>query len=310
MLDAICSYTVTDLLTAYETEYLPSKAATTRYQLGHMFAWLRRELGPMLLTDLTPAFLRTWRDDLTGRGYAPGTVRRYLDCLSGPLSIAVRDYEWLPSNPLRKVQKPPETPARVRFLSDDERKALLLNCAISRNPHLYTFVLLALSTGARKNQLLQLRWRDVDVARGMLRLQPFKQAPRRSLPLRGPVLTLLTKLGVDKTPEAWVFARHDGRKPTLLDAAFQVACARSGITDMRIHDLRHTTASYLAMNGATLREIAEVLGHKTLAQTMKYSHLSEGHTGDILGKMVERFLAGALLAATLTTLGSVWLVWG
>lgn len=301
------TYTLTDLLAAYETEYLPTKAATTRYQLGHMFTWLRKELGTMRLTDLTPAFLRTWRDDLTGRGYAPGTVRRYLDCLSGPLSIAVRDYEWLPSNPLRKVQKPPETPARVRFLSDDERKALLVNCAISRNPHLYTFVLLALSTGARKNQLLQLRWRDVDVTRGLLRLQPFKQAPRRSLPLRGPVLALLTKQGADKAPEAWVFARHDGRKPTLLDAAFQVACARSGITDMRIHDLRHTCASYLAMNGASLRDVQEILGHATPTMTARYMHLSEGHTADILGKMVDRFLALLLGASTLGTLESVWL---
>ncbi len=303
------TYTVADLLTAYEVDYLPLKAPTTQYQQARLFVWLRQELGFMLLTDLTPTFLRQWRD-LLGKRYAPGTVRRYLASLSGPLSAAVLDYEWLTSHPLRKVRKPPGTPHRTRFLSEAERSRLLAACKISRNPHLHTIVLLALTTGARKQQVRALRWRDVDLARGTIRLQPSKGARHRTVPVVGEALTLLADRCRGQAPDAWVFARHDGLQPIYVDVAFVRACKRAGIDDFRFHDLRHTTASYLAMSGASPREIMEVLGHTNITQAMEYSHLSPGHTSGVLQRMAETFLGGVLFGCTLTTLGSVWLAQG
>jgi integrase len=135
----------------------------------------------MKLTDLPPAFLRAWRDKLLTR-YAPGTVRRSLAALGAPLAVAVRDYDWLATNPMKKVLKPPETPGRVRFLSEDELGKLLVACQRSRNPHLHTIVLLALSTGARKTQLRYVRWRDLDVTLGSVRLGVSKRTPTRRLP--------------------------------------------------------------------------------------------------------------------------------
>jgi integrase len=72
--------------------------------------------------------------------------------------------------------------------------------------------------------------------------------------------------------------------------AWNDTLAKSEIKDFRFHDLRHTTASYLAMNGATLAEIAEVLGHKTLAMVKRYAHLSETHTTNVVEKMASKFL--------------------
>ncbi len=309
MSSATMTYTLSDLLTAYEKEYLPHKAPTTRYQHTQLFAWLKRDLGAMPLTEVTPTFLRAWRDKLLTR-YAPGTVRRYLAALAAPLAVAVRDYDWLATNPMKKVVKPPETPGRVRFLSPDELEKLLAACHQSRNPHLSTLVLLALSTGARKTQLLFLRWRDLDLERGSVRLSVSKRTPARRLPLRGPVVALLQAQSARQLPEAWVFARHDGKKPILVDAAFKMACKRAGIDDFHLHDLRHTTASYLAMNGASMRSIMEILGHKNIQQSAKYAHLSEGHTGEVLAKMIDTFLASLLAASTLTTLASVALAGG
>lgn len=279
--------TVGDLLTAYEREYLPSKALTTQYQQRRLFMWLRQELGFMLLTDLTPAFLRQWRDILSKR-YAPGTVRRYMTALSTPLAIAVKDYEWLDKNPLDQVKKPSEPPGRVRFLSDEEREKLLAACAISRNPHLYTLVLLALSTGARKEELRQLRWRDLDLERGVMRISRSKNKTKRSIPLLGPVLLLLRTCGIDQSQNGWVFARHDGLQPLFCDHAWVTACTRAGLVDCHFHDLRHTAASYLAMGGASLREIAEVLGHKKLEMTMRYSHLTDSHVKGVLERLTSR----------------------
>jgi integrase len=82
-----------------------------------------------------------------------------------------------------------------------------------------------------------------------------------------------------------VFPNATGRKPLGIREAFEGAVERAGITDFRFHDLRHTAASYLAMSGASLAEIAEVLGHKTLAMVKRYAHLSEAHTRSVVERM-------------------------
>ena len=70
-----------------------------------------------------------------------------------------------------------------------------------------------------------------------------------------------------------------------VDEAWKYAVKRAELVDFRFHDLRHTCASYLAMNGASLMEIAEVLGHKTLAMVKRYAHLSEAHTAGVVARM-------------------------
>jgi integrase len=284
------TYTVSDLLHAYEREYLPTKAPKTQYQQAKLYRWIAADLGHLLLEQLTPAKLRAWRDELS-RYYAPSTVRRYLDSLSGPLTVAVRDYEWLPANPLEKVQKPKAPPARVRFLSDEERTTLLLWCAQSRNPHLYLIVLLALTTGARKNELLWLAWQDVDLERGFLRLAQTKNRTRRAVPVRGKALQLLQERRGQHRPVSWVFPRFDQQKPVDIKAAWENAVKRAALHDFRFHDLRHTAASYLAMSGATLLEIAAILGHKSMQVTYRYAHLAAAHTGNVVERMTEKFLS-------------------
>ena len=127
-------------------------------------------------------------------GYQPQTVHRYCHLLSGPLTFAVQVLEVLPDNPMHKITKPPTARGRVRFLSDAERERLLQACRESRNPKLYPLVLLALSTGCRKTELLTLRWEHVDLAHGVIRLQHTKNGERRGVPLTGPVVPLLTAM--------------------------------------------------------------------------------------------------------------------
>jgi integrase len=283
------SHTVSELLDAYEREYLPGLAPRTQHSTALLYLRWKKEFGSLPLTDLTPAFLRQWRDTLSAR-FGPSTVNRYLASLGSALTVAVRDYEWLSTHPLHKVRKAPEPPGRVRFLSDEERHRLLSAVRLSHNPHLSTLVLLALTTGARKNEMLQLRWGDVDLERGLLRLLTTKNKQPRAVPIRGEALQLLRRQGQAQPPEAWVFPRWDRLKPVLIEQAWQTAKRRAGLENFHFHDLRHTAASYLAMSGASLLEVAEILGHKSLRQTMKYSHLTNGHIGDVVEKMVRHKL--------------------
>jgi len=105
---------------------------------------------------------------LTREHRATSTVNSYLGALSHAFSVAVREWGWLDDSPMRKVTRPRVSRGRVRFLSDQERHQLLEACQASRNPYLHTVVVLALATGARRGELLSLRWPDVDLERGTL----------------------------------------------------------------------------------------------------------------------------------------------
>jgi integrase len=283
------THTLADLLDAYERDWFPHLAPRTQYAQRLLYARWRPTLGQVLLRDLTPAYLQSWCRSLQAQ-YTPTSVRRYLAALSAPLTVAVRYYQWLSFNPMHAVIYPPEGPGRVRFLSQEERNALLMACLQSQNPHLYLVVLLALTTGARKNELLWLRWREVDVERGLLALLQTKNGQSRAVPVTGQALEGLRRRGKDQRPETWVFPRADGLKPVLIEQAWQVARRRARLQDFRFHDLRHTAASYLAMSNATLVEIAAILGHKSLKQTLKYAHLTLSHTTGVVQRMTDKFL--------------------
>jgi integrase len=219
---------------------------------------------------------------------------RYLAALSHAFTVAVREWQWLEENPLRKVRKPPESRGRVRFLSDNERQRLLEVCKTSRNPYLYTVVVLALSTGARKMELMKLTWHDIDLLRGIITLHDTKNKERRALPLAGYALDLMRQHAkVRRLDTSLVFPERTGTKPLSIRDAWKHAVKRAEIPDFRFHDLRHSAASYLVMSGASLAEIAEILGHKTLSMVKRYAHLSEQHTAGVVARMNAVIFGGA-----------------
>jgi integrase len=285
-------HTVADLLEAYTRDFLPMKAPTTQYHERVLFRWFAHNLGTIPLQNLSPLILRSWRDSLQPY-YHPGSIRRYMTALSAVLTAGVEHYGWLTIHPLRKVLRPP-TQDRERFLEAEEQARLLAACQQSRNQQLYLVVVLALATGARKNEILQRTWSDLDLERGLLRLPRSKNGDRRAVPLMGQALVLLRQQAQSPAHSRWVFPRADGRQPVRIDYAWRQACLQAGIVDLHFHDLRHTAASNLAMSGASLRDIAEILGHRSLRQTMKYAHLLEPHTRGVLERMIQKHLAWPL----------------
>jgi integrase len=239
-----------------------------------------------VLADITPALIAVHRDTLTREHRAASTVNRYLSVLSHAFSIAVREWGWLEDSPMRNVSKPKQSRGRVRFLSDEERQRLLAACQASLSPYLYMVVMLALATGARRGELLTLRWPDVDLKRGTLTFHETKNGERRTVPLTGQAFTLMQQHAkVRRLNTVLVFPNSTGGRALNIRAAWEGAVKRAGIADFHFHDLRHTFASYLAMNGASLLEIAEVLGHKTLAMVKRYAHLCEAHTRGVVERM-------------------------
>jgi integrase len=236
-------HTLTDLIERYSREVLPHKRASTVPDQARQLRWWQTHLGHYLLADITPALVSEHRNILT-QGRANATVVRYLAVLSHAFTIAVREWQWCADNPVRKITKPKEPRGRVRFLSEDERQRLLGACQISRNSSLYTIVILALSTGARRGELLSLHWSDVDLKRGMLTFRETKNGETRTVPLTGYALDVLNpSYQTTQTHTTLVFPDSTGRRPVGIREAFEYAVKRAGITNFRFHDLRHSVAS-------------------------------------------------------------------
>lgn len=286
-----------DAISRYRRDLLPNlKDSEGR---GRLLSWWEQNAGMLMLVDLTPAKIAEFRDKLKSepiiskaknpdrnappRYRTAATVNRYLTALSPVLSQCAKEWLWLESNPCERVTLGQETKGRVRFLSNDERNALLDACdQATDTPELKIIVLMAITTGARRGEIAGLKWRDIDIARKSMTLHDTKNGDTRAVPLVGVALDAIRAWGKVRplAADALVFpGRTPKTKYTPLDfeRAWQTALKRAGIEGFRFHDLRHTAASYLAMNGAGLREIADILGHKTLAMVQRYSHLTQDH---------------------------------
>ena len=288
--------TMAELIGRYIQDVLPGKPKNIRIQTQQL-TWWRDQIGAYTLADITPSLIAEYRDKLAGgetvRGTqrSPATVNRYLAALSHVLTIAVTEWEWLDDSPMRKVRKPTESRGRVRFLTDDERPRLLKACKESGNSYLYPVVVLALSTGMRQGEIMGLSWDNVDLIKGRAILHETKNGERRAVAITGHALDLLKEMSkVRRIDSKLIFpskeiAPQKPQKPMDLRTPWEAALKKAEISDFKFHDLRHSAASYLAMNGASLAEIAEVLGHKTLQMVKRYAHLSEGHTARVVESM-------------------------
>jgi integrase len=285
-------YTLSDLLDRYKSEVLPEKRA--KGQPGQL-EWWKVQLGDHKLKDLTPSLIAKLRDKLvkeqserTGRNRTPATVNRYLALLSHACTIAIKEWQWMAVNPVLQISKPKESQGRTRFLSDEERERLLVVCRSSQSTYLFTIVTLALSTGMRRGEILGLSWENVDLKSSRITLFRTKNGERRVVPLVGKAYDLIKDLYLKLEPENkdLLFpSPNNPKNSTCIRTAWCTAIKRAKIEIFRFHDLRHSTASYLAMNGASLLEIADILGHKTLQMVKRYSHLSEDHKATVLEKM-------------------------
>lgn len=289
-------HTLKEAIDRYLQYVMPMKPKSERCQVGQM-AWWKEKLGDYSLADTTPALIAQYRDKLADGDIYNGkrvprsaaTVNRYIAALSHVFTVAMKEWGWVEENPLRKVTKMKEPRGRVRFLSDGERKNLLEACKKSESPYLYTIVVLALSTGGRRMEILGLHWQDIDFSRNVITLHETKNGERRVLPLAGHALELIKQhTKVRQLNCDLVFPGKNLKAPVDIRTPWETALKRAEITDFRFHDLRHSAASYLAMNGASLAEIAEILGHKTLQMVKRYSHLSEAHTSKVVARMNEK----------------------
>lgn len=194
------------------------------------------------------------------------TVNREAGILRHILNIGIR-WGYLKMNPVAGYAKLEEPPGRLRFLSEQEIVSLLKEC----DPYLRAVAITLLHTGMRKGEAEALRWEDVDLTRRLITVRASKNNTLRAIPMSETLVAELQRLRRQRLGDM-VFYRGRFRK------ALENAIRRAGIKNFRPHhDFRHTWASYMAMAGASILEIKEIGGWKSLKMVMRYAHLSPSH---------------------------------
>lgn len=139
--------------------------------------------------------------------------------------------------------------------------------------------MVALNTGMRKGEIFNLRKQDIDLDRKMIHISDSKNNESRDVPINDTIhRTLEAFVDGEGDPKNYIFVNPKTKKPyDNVKKSFKTALKKVGIEDFTFHDLRHTFASHLVMNGVDLMTIKELLGHKDIKMTMRYAHLSPDH---------------------------------
>jgi len=212
------------------------------------------------------------------------TYNRYKAAASVVFNYACRQYN-LTTNPVGLIPSKPEDNHRVRYLSVLERKRLLAACKEVAWPKLYLLVLIAITTGARRGELLGLRWNDIDFERQTAYVKTSKNGQPKVLPLTDTVVKELTRFR--QQDSSLIFnSEIKPDKAFCFNKQWSKALTLAEVSNFRFHDLRHTTASYLAQSGASLLEIADVLGHKQISVTKRYAHLCIDHKERLINNVM------------------------
>ena len=181
--------------------------------------------------------------------------------------MAHEEWEAIDRVPRIRLEKEPQ--GRLRWLTQEEITRLLEATGKSRNKELRAAVIVALNTGLRLGELIGLTWERADLSRGVIRLELTKSGRRREVPMNAASYRALVGLG----------PKGSGRvfKTRYIKTAYNNAVEAAQLDDVTFHTLRHTFASWAIMRGVTLKELQEVLGHSSLAMTMRYAHLAPEH---------------------------------
>src|SRR3989475_5996625 len=204
------------------------------------------------------------------RRLSAAAINRPLALLRQVLRLG-RKLEALAKVPEMELEKEPQ--GRLRWLTPEEAGQLLDACRKSRNPALADLVEFAMFTGCRRGEALGLTWDRVDRARGVIRLETTKSGHRREVPLSANADAVLARRWTGGA-KGYVFGT---RNWNAFRSAWEVAVEAAKLDDFRFHDLRHTFASWLVQRGRSLKEVQELLGHRSMAMTMRYAHLAPDH---------------------------------
>ena len=269
--------TVGDLLERYESEVIPTHKGSRREI--YKSRTLRKNFSKIRLCDLSPSDVRQYRD-IRLKTISPATLRRELAVLSSAINHASKEWGiFVSTNPVTAISVPRTANARSRRLEADKQNRLLS----ASNGELRRIIIIALETGMRRGEILQIRRSHIDFNLQTLLIPRTKTDTPRTIPLSSmAVVSLKEQISISGniTPirETPLFSLL----PDSLSQAFRRLCRRLDIQNLHFHDLRHEATSRLFEKGLNPVEVATITGHKDTKMLMRYTHL---RAEDLVGRL-------------------------
>lgn len=266
------SYRFKDLMDKYMKEHSALyKAKSSHIRDKSLIAHLSPKFGEMFLTDITTAMISEYKTQRRLEGASARTINYELTLMSHAYNLAIKEWEWVKDNPVKRVKKEKLNNTIERWLTQDEEERLLK----ASPAWLKEIVVFAIHTGLRLTELLDLKWHQIDLTRGTLTIYEQKNKGVDTLPLSETVRALLQeKNKVSPTPDDYVFSgKQKGRRDTRsLQDSFSAALKRAEIKKFRFHDLRHTFATRLVQRGVGIYEVQKLGRWKNTSMVMRYAH--------------------------------------
>jgi len=251
--------------------------------------------GDRIITDIDLFDIREQLDELIEAGQRLATVSRKKAVLSSIFKYALSEC-YIDRNIVRDAVVGNDSKPRNRILSNDERTRLLEACRQSKWSKMYLLVLLAMTTGARKGELLNLRWSDVSFPSSNGRLEDTKNGSSRTLVF--PIIVMEELKRFQEVGNGLIFGSEcNSNKPKDIRKSWAVTLKVAGISakdtgaieKFTFHCLRHGFCSALSDSGKELSEIAEMAGHKSVQTTMRYIHQGEDRKREIVDQLTKSF---------------------
>lgn len=264
--------TYREALDRFWAEYAPALKPTTQERYRGSFRQLAGAFGDLYLDEISRGRLADYVTARLKSGTKAATVRRDLATLSCLCSCAVA-WDLIDANPVRQFGKRhlKEAPPRTNYPTTEQVEQLVANAP----PTAGRLISLLAQTGMRLDEVCSLEWSQVSLPRREIRLTKTKTSSPRIVPLSDAALS--TILGTPRhSTSVYVFWHSDGARYTGFTGAFRKIAARAGVP-FRCHDLRHHFASEFAQQTGDIAALKAILGHKTIAMTMRYAHLMTEH---------------------------------
>lgn len=291
------TFTFNELTEKYEENFKHQRS----YEKSKKFniQLLKDQFSECIVGNISYYDLETFRNKLKSTPTQHETqrkdasVNRVMACLRHMLTKAV-EWEMLDKNPFDKGRslQLKENNQRLRYLSEEEIIKLLDACPTpppknrkehsgrvkvildAQSKYLRDFIIISLNTGMRKGELLSLKWSQI--RNGFIYLEKTKTDEGRQIPINTDLEACFKSMRKQQEFQSeYIFPDDSGKHLLDIRKGFNSALKRAGINDFRPHDLRHTFASYYVMRGGSLKALKEILGHKDIKMTMRYSHLSK-----------------------------------
>lgn len=231
---------------------------------------LLHHFSGLMIADITPGKIAAYKQE---RKVSDSTLNKELGLLRTAIRYCQNELGWdIPE--VTKGRIPRENRGRIRWITQNDA-VRLINAVSNRAPYLRSFITLALHTGLRKGELLNLTWSRVDLFNRMIHFDPpdHKSKTFATVPLNDTAYTLLTDL-MKQANGRYVFHRKNGARIADIKKGFKAACDKAGIENFRPHDLRHTCASWLVQAGVPIVTVSEIMRHSDISTTMRYAHLA------------------------------------